>query len=142
MTAICPNLKMAKTFGDKARDRMKALRLSQREVAESLGTNQPQVARWLDVGAKPPGPSYLLRLSRLLGVPVDFLLDDEQDEPDVIGMLSEAERTILRVVRALGLDADEALRRLSGQMGERATVKGREITAEIPGRKPGPPKTG
>jgi transcriptional regulator with XRE-family HTH domain len=52
-------------------------------------------------------------IARTLGVSLDYLADDSQDEPPQRGGPQDDEVYILRVVRSLGIDADEAVRRLA-----------------------------
>ena len=99
-------------FNDKVRDLLKRRVLTQDQLGEALGTSQQTVYRWLESG-RPPGPGYLLKLARALGVSVDYLLDDAQQEPAAAAELSEGERLILRLVRALEMDFDHACRLLA-----------------------------
>lgn len=55
-----------------------------------------------------------LKIARALGVPLDFLADDEMTEPPE--SLSADDQTLLRITRGLGYD--EALKRLLRAPGE------------------------
>jgi transcriptional regulator with XRE-family HTH domain len=100
------------TFAEKVRSLLKACRLSQSDLADALGTSQPQVSRWLDAGT-PPRWDYLLKMARTLGVPADYLIDAEQDEPPRPPGLSDDERYLLQLYRDLRLSRDEAARGLA-----------------------------
>lgn len=110
-------------FSEKIRRLLKAHRLSQADLAKSLGTNQQQVSRWLDAKA-PPKAAYLLRLARALGVTVDYLIDDAQDEPAPGPGLHPDEAYLVRVVRGIGLNFEEAIARLWGGEPEGAAREG------------------
>lgn len=100
-------------FSEKIRRLLKAHRLSQADLARSLGTNQQQVSRWLEAKT-PPKAAYLLKLARALGVTADYLIDDAQDEPAPGPGLHPDEVYLVRVVRGIGLDFEEAIARLWG----------------------------
>jgi transcriptional regulator with XRE-family HTH domain len=85
--------------------------LSQGELAASVGTYQSRISEW-ELAKGGPNLAQALRLARLLGVPLDYLADDAQDEPPPASALSEDERYVLRTLRALGLDAESAIRGL------------------------------
>lgn len=53
------------------------------------------------------------KVARALGVSLDFLADDAQDEPPRQDGPSEDDQYVLRVFHALGIDADEAVRRMA-----------------------------
>jgi transcriptional regulator with XRE-family HTH domain len=101
------------TFAEKTRALLKAQRLSQSELAERLGTNQPQVCRWLEANTPPRG-DYLLKLARVLGVTADYLIDPDQEEPPKPAVLPDDERYLLQLYRDLGLSREEAARALAG----------------------------
>jgi transcriptional regulator with XRE-family HTH domain len=103
------------TFAEKVRNLLKARRLSQSDLAEALGTSQPQVSRWLEAGT-PPRSDYLLKMARVLGVPADYLIDADQDEPPRPPELSDDERYLLQLYRDLGLSRDEAARGLAAMV--------------------------
>src|SRR5262245_47357824 len=100
------------TFTEKVRTLLKAHRLSQSDLAEALGTSQPQVSRWLE-GGTPPRSDYLLKMARTLGVPADYLIDDALDEPPRAPELNDDERYLLQLYRDLGLSREEAARGLA-----------------------------
>jgi transcriptional regulator with XRE-family HTH domain len=104
-------------FAEKVRYLLKQQRLSQSDLAKAIGTNQPQVSRWLESANTLPKVPYLLKIARALSVPVDYLIDDEVDEPPAKQELTEDEKALLRLYRALkpALGEDEAMRRLAGQ---------------------------
>ena len=127
-------------FAPKLRKLMFDRRMSQVELAERVGTHQPQVSKWLSGEAVPRTPT-MLRIARAVGVPLDFLVDDEMDEPPG-PLLSPGELAILRMVRRLG--EEEAERRLLqadprprvlGSSERDIPLKEKKMT-EAPGKRP------
>ena len=53
--------------------------MSQLEVAEAMQVSRQAVSRW-EVGATAPSIENLSSLSKLYGVSLDYLLNDEEDE--------------------------------------------------------------
>lgn len=100
-------------FGDKVRGLMKSRGLTQKTVALSLGTNQPVVSDWVRNDTPPVDRGRLIALARLLGVSVDYLIDDAMETPDAKDLTLD-EKTILDVIKALRLSKDEVIRRLYG----------------------------
>jgi transcriptional regulator with XRE-family HTH domain len=76
------------------------------ERAAMLSENR--ISKWKN-GAGEPTAKQALRMARLLGLPYDFLIDDDQDKPGLLP-LSDREKQIWDVVRTIGVD--EAWRRL------------------------------
>lgn len=68
-----------KNFGDKVRARLEALDRNQAWLSEQIGTSPSQLSKWLNDGNQ-PGHPFLLRLSNVLGLPINFLIDDSMDE--------------------------------------------------------------
>lgn len=130
-------------FSEKLRNLLKVNRLSQADLAESLGTNQQQVSRWVDSNTPPKVP-YLLKLARALGVTVDYLIDDARDDPmPSRSLLTADEERALWLIRELGLSSGEVLRRLAGEpggkaLGEARLFRTRDLEAEEEARKLGP----
>jgi transcriptional regulator with XRE-family HTH domain len=79
------------------------------EKAAVLAENR--ISKWKD-GQGEPTLRQAYRMARLLGVPLDYLADDALQEPSSSG-LTDDERAILDLFRALGLDRAEGLRRLA-----------------------------
>jgi transcriptional regulator with XRE-family HTH domain len=65
---------------EKIRRHREKARLSQGELAEMVGVRQSRISQW-ENGRGEPGPGELFRLSRALGVTLDYLADDSADEP-------------------------------------------------------------
>lgn len=99
-------------FAVKVRMLLAEKRYSQGDLARALGTSQTKVSRWLTTST-PPKPEHLLAIARIFGVTADYLIDDTQDtfsrEPEI----RAEDQAVLAVVHALGLSADEAIRRLA-----------------------------
>lgn len=86
------------------------LRLSQSEIARQAGVSPSAVSKWVR-GESVPGLFEAAALARVLRVPIAFLADDTLDDPPTGPDPDEA--FVLRAVRALRLDPEEAVRRLS-----------------------------
>lgn len=108
----------------------KEQRLSQRQLMIAAGCRPEDMSRWKG-GEGFPGLSHAWRISRVLGVSLDWLCDDAQlAEPKPA--LSDDEKAILGVIQALGLSKDEVLRRLY------STPKSGPVTWHGGGTKPIP----
>ena len=65
------------TFGEKLREARKAAGLSQEQFAEKMSVSRSAVAKWeSDKGL--PDVNNLKVMAQLLGVTIDYLLDDEE----------------------------------------------------------------
>lgn len=83
--------------------------LDQSTLAEAVGLSRSSISRILS-GGQEPKLGVAWTLARLVGVPLDYLADEECDdeEPGRGGAyvyLSEDELTILKLVRRLGVEA-------------------------------------
>jgi transcriptional regulator with XRE-family HTH domain len=93
------------TLGEKLRKGMKSRRLSQAEVAKALGTNQSQVSAW--VNGVVPSVNFLFRLSKILDLSIDYLLDDDVERPRrrLEGVvLTPDEEKLLWAAHKIGID--------------------------------------
>lgn len=88
---------------------MRAQRYSQSQVAVKLGVSQPQVSTWV-TGKSRPDVRETLVLARLLGVPMEYLVDDAMETVDAES--PEQVREILKLVRYVG-GFDVAVARLT-----------------------------
>lgn len=99
-------------FAAKVKLLLERYRMSQADLAEAVGTHQPQVSKWLNGGVMPSMP-LALRVARALKVPLDFLMDDELEELPRPVELPQDEANVLNVYRSLkrtgSLDEDEAI---------------------------------
>ena len=65
------------TFGEKLREARKAAGLSQEQFAEKMSVSRSAVAKWeSDKGL--PDVNNLKVMAQLLGVTIDYLLDDDE----------------------------------------------------------------
>lgn len=94
-------------FGEKLTAAMEKGGFTQQSLGRLLGTGRNTVHRWTNNKSLPP-PEYLLRLARALGVPVEFLIDDEIDS--LPPAQSGDEAFVMSLVREMGFA--EAKRRL------------------------------
>lgn len=99
-------------FSEKLKRLMGTGRYSQSELAKLLDVSQNLISLWTR-GKSVPDMREVLKLSRLFAVPLEWLSDDELDEPPP--GLSEAEQTALDTVRELGLTKGDVIRLLSGR---------------------------
>lgn len=95
------------------------------EQAALLSANR--ISKWKN-GTGEPTAKQALRMARLLDLPLEYLIDDDQAEPG--GMpVSEREKQVWEAIRTLGVD--EAWRRLlqapAGQAGPVEYSAGREV---------------
>ena len=68
------------TFQEKLLELRKRENLSQEALAEKLDISRQAVSRW-EGGAAMPDAANLLQLSRLFGVSIDYLLNDDMTSP-------------------------------------------------------------
>ncbi len=68
-------------LSQKLRRLRKERRLSQLELSQELDVSRQAVSGW-EAGASRPSADSLRRLSRLYGVPLEYLLDDGTDGPE------------------------------------------------------------
>lgn len=106
------------TFVDKLQKHAALLKLAQKDIAHELGDLNPTtVNRWFKGKAKPSFDEGFA-LARLLDVSLDYLADDDLDEPPPqapVDNFTRAERVIIDYCRASNLGLDEAMRRLIGR---------------------------
>lgn len=123
-------MKPSKKFVDK----LSRLMTNQSEMSRRTGIAQSALSE-ASSGKRRLYVDQAFLIARVLGVPLDFLADDAQDEPPA--ELSADEWAVLDLYRAIGLNRQEALRRLSGNPKPMI-----DITDEVPFRQdvsgPGP----
>ena len=83
----------------------------QADLADRLGVARSTVNNWWN-GRNLPDLPYGLKISRMLGVTLDYLADETQTEP-IPSEIPAEERAILALYRALKLPQEEAIRRLA-----------------------------
>lgn len=67
------------TFGEKIHTLRKNAGLSQEELAEKLDVSRQAISKW-ERGAGYPETEKIIRMSRLFGVSLDYLLGEDQDD--------------------------------------------------------------
>jgi transcriptional regulator with XRE-family HTH domain len=87
---------------------------SQEAVAEKVDVSQNLVSLWERTSL--PDLYEAKKLAEIFGVDLTYLTTDEMDEPPASRELPDDERLILITFRALGLDIEEAIRRLNGHV--------------------------
>ena len=119
-------------FHEKLKALMKRHRYSQTDVAKGVDVSQSLVSLWTK-GKSVPALDDAARLAKFLGVGLDYLGDDEMDDPPA-SEFSESERALIELVRAMGLDRREATRRLttSGNQGYIRNPEGGSFPAAGP----------
>lgn len=123
----------AMTFGEKVDKLCEAKGWVPAELARRCGVSRNTAGRWI-ADERQPYTDKLLRLAEVLGVSVDYLTDDAQDEPPAPELTSD-EREILRSIRASGLGYQEVMRRLmagaaTAPVGP-ASAPGRPVVTDI-----------
>ena len=68
------------TFGEKLQALRKARGWSQEELAQQINVSRQALSKW-ESGASVPDTENVIALSRLFGVPTDYLLLDERKDP-------------------------------------------------------------
>jgi transcriptional regulator with XRE-family HTH domain len=81
-------------------------------LEDAAGTHASTVSRWKR-GEGVMSLEQAAGIARALGVSVDYLLGGEEAGARVGGLLTEEQKHILALVEALGLDGNEAMRRLA-----------------------------
>lgn len=72
------------TFADKILKLRKQAGLSQEELAEKLNVSRQAISRW-EMGTSVPDAVNLLQMSKLFGITVDYLINDEyQSDRDIL----------------------------------------------------------
>lgn len=101
-------------------------RYSQDALAKAVGVSQNLVSLWMR-GKSDPDLATALKLAEVLGVDVNYLADDAQDEPAPAEYTVE-ERAVIDLIRALRLEQQEVLRRLAIpiESGRSAVARARE----------------
>ena len=77
----------------------KARAMSQEELAEHLDVSRQAVSRW-EQGMAMPDAANLLQLSRLFGVSVDYLLNDEYQSDNDLPKVQEVRRDQMGTIMA------------------------------------------
>lgn len=110
-------------FSEKLRILMEKYRYSQTDVAKAVDLSQSLVSLWTR-GERVPDLPTAAKLAKLFSVDVNFLADDDQDEPPPQAELPDDERFILQMYRDLGLSRKDAANALV------AVAKARDSVAE------------
>lgn len=111
---------------EKIRKLLREKKLTQGELERLALLPGGRISKW-DGGLGKPSAPAALRIARALGVSVDYLVDDDQDEPiPAASPRSEEERRVLWLADQLGFE--EAVRRLT-LSGSHAPIAGRSLGA-------------
>jgi transcriptional regulator with XRE-family HTH domain len=112
LQADMPSVLMGEmTFAEKLKDLMERHRLSQEDLAEMVGTYQSQISRWFNDGLRPSVP-FALRVARAFRVPLEYLIDDEMEEPPG-PTITQHEWDVIDLMRGFKLDRATAMRGLA-----------------------------
>ena len=114
-------------------------RMSQAEAERLAGLPTNRITKWKDDRGKVTA-AQALRLARVLGKPVEWLIDDEMiDVPPPL--ITRDEAIVLRIVRQMGVDyAVDKLTRPDGGTTGNVTIVG-PPPAQPPKAKPTKPKS-
>ncbi len=101
-------------LGERLRNRRQALKLTQQELAESLGVT-PQHISAIEQDARAPSLPFLAKLAEELGVTVDYLVTGKEGAiTDIIPAIKadktlnlETRRALITLVQALRADVDK-----------------------------------
>ncbi len=94
------------TFPEKLRAAMKAQRYSQKAIAQLMDVSQGLVSGWTR-GIYTPDIYQGRQLAKVLGVSLEFLVDDVLDYPPV--PINEAESVALDLIRSHGFSKAEVI---------------------------------
>ncbi len=98
------------TFGEKLQALRKAQGWSQEELAQRINVSRQALSKW-ESGASVPDTENVIALSRLFGVPTDYLLLDERTDPGhVPGVAWPKPRKYLLAAAIAGAVGSVALR--------------------------------
>lgn len=115
MVAQMPGMK----FSDKLRYLMRLKGWNQVRLAEEMGTvSKSTVSNWM-VERYKPDMDEIARLCRLFDVAPEFFLYPEVEEPKR-SIYTEDQRMLIRVMDAIGITAEEVVRRIYLAGGEPA----------------------
>lgn len=101
------------TFASKLTGLLEARKLSQKGLADLIGSNQTQVSRWVN-GESTPDLTTGCAIALELNVPLHFLADDSQEEPPALtggGLLRSPVRLVIDLTISL-MGEEQALKRL------------------------------
>jgi len=93
----------------KIRRAIDARGITQDALERSIGLPQGRISKWAG-GQGEPTARQAWRIARAIGVPLEYLIDDEMTEPGAA--LDYDTRALVDTYQALGLDLREAIRRL------------------------------
>lgn len=99
-------------FSEKLRILCEMRGISQAQVAKDLGVSQNLVSLWAR-GKSLPDLYEAARLARIFNVKVEYLSDDELDDPFLASGLTPEESTVLTFYRILNIKPDDAIAALS-----------------------------
>lgn len=118
---------------------MKTASVSQVQVAEQTGYPQGQISYFLTGKTQKPSYDFLIAVSKMMGVRLDWLLDDTLSWPPIreqAGVsLSDADRDVIELARRVDSIFGEgsAVRRLMGGVVEQPVQPDRAVTASKTG---------
>lgn len=101
-------------FADKIVRRLDRMGKRQSHLVRETNLTQSTISDIMN-GKRRPALDQAFAIARALDVPLDYLADDEMEEPPASpGGLPQDQKTVLDLYLALKLTLDEALRRLAG----------------------------
>ena len=123
----------AMRFADKLQALCDKRGWNQSDLARAMSVSKNTASRWLG-GKVQPFDGAFLKMGQVFGVPLEYLADDNQDQPHP--GLSEAEKRILWLASLVG--HEEAGRRLAAAKLSTDESPGgsRTLPAPVPGEEP------
>ena len=89
-------------IGEKIKQTRKKLELSQEALAERMGISVQAVSKW-ECELSCPDIMFLPQIADYLGVSLDYLLREEQEEPEALtGSIDLPEDDTVRIVQCIG----------------------------------------
>jgi DNA-binding phage protein len=105
------------TFAEKFQKYLDAKGKRPADVARDAAVSPSQISKYRS-GETKPSVQVVLRISRATGIPLEYWLDEDMTELPERDELTPDEARLLWAVKALGLDAEEVLRRIGGVQSE------------------------
>lgn len=115
---VVESMKLLK-INQKLRDLIESAPMTQSEIALTMGVQNSRISEWKS-GPKKPTVAQILKLAKLLNVPVEYLIDDSMDEPPAPPTpqrkLTDGELSVLEAYHDSGLSARQAIKRIEGEV--------------------------
>jgi len=86
------------TFGEKLQNLRKIKHMSQEELASKITVSRQAVSKW-ELNESVPDTENVIQISKVLGVSIDYLLDDEINTIEDIPIVKETSKRLTRELK-------------------------------------------